>query len=368
MQVKDIARALEAVAPKTLQEEWDNVGLMVGNPEAEVKKILLALTPSEDILDEAVRLGADMVVSHHPFIFKAMKNITTESALGRMVHKAIKNDVAIYSAHTNLDIAQGGVNDCLAQALGLGEVEGLVQTSAEHRFKLVVFVPEDAREKVKAAMFAAGAGAQGAYSACAWETLGMGQFQPEDGAQPFLGTCGQLEKVREVRLEVLVDAHNLDGVVNAMKEAHPYEEVAYDVFDNGSLGQTHYLGRIGTLKEATPLGAWLEQVKTILSVPVLSYVGDENTLIKKVALCGGSACEFMSAAQARGADVYLTGDMKYHDAQAAAECGMCMVDGSHFATEIFILKAVKTLLEASFRDALDVIIADNERSFIKYKV
>ena len=367
MQVKDVVRAMEAHAQKKLKEEWDNVGLMLGNPDAEVGRILLALTPSEAVVAEAVEKGCKMIVSHHPFIFKGMKNITTQTALGRMVYTCIKNDIAVYSAHTNLDIARGGVNDVLAQRLGLQNICGLVETSTHKCYKLVVFVPETDAEAVKSAMFAAGAGEQGAYKNCAWQSLGSGQFLPLDGAHPHLGDVGQVEHVDEMRLEVLVDEDKLGAVEAAMLAAHPYEEVAFDVFESLAAADKEYLGRMGTLPEAKPLGAWLKEVKTALGLEVVSYAGREDKIIERIAVCGGSACEFLSVAQAKGCDVYVTGDMKYHDAQQAVESDMCMVDASHYGSERPVLEMIQAWLKHDLGDAIEVVIADNEESFIKYQ-
>ena len=319
MQVKDIMQALEKLAPQQLKEDWDNVGLQLGDPNAEVRRVLLALTPSLAVTEEAVRRQADLIVSHHPFIFKGVKSLRTDSAIGRMSQLCLKHDIAIYSAHTNLDIARGGVNDVLAERLGLVDVEGLAETARKPRYKLVVFVPLSHLEQVKAALFAAGAGAQGAYEACAWTVQGTGQFRPQAGASPYLGTPGQLEQVKEARLEVLVDHDRLAAVLQA------------------------------------------------LGISVLAVAGPTQGRVERVALCGGSATEFLAQAKAAGADVYVTGDMKYHDAQQAVEMGLPMVDVSHYAGERPVLAKLAAYLQECFGTALDVVISEDEENFLQYR-
>lgn len=367
VKVKDIAGIVESLAPMRLKEEWDNVGLQLGDPEAPVQRILLALTPSLNVVEEAVALGADMIVSHHPFLFKGTKTLCTDTAIGAISRLCFKHDIAIYCAHTNLDIAQGGVNDVLAERLGLTDVELLAETERRVRYKVVVFVPLDHLEAVKQAMFAAGAGAQGAYEACAWTVSGEGQFLPKEGAEPFLGKVGCVERVDEARLEVLVDSERLPDVLAAMKKAHPYEEVAYDVFQNEASVVRQGLGRIGRLPSPKRLDAWLEDVKQCLDLSLLAFAGDGTRMVECVALCGGSATEFLSLAKAKGADVYVTGDMKYHDAQQALEMDLPMVDVSHFAGERPVLSRLQTLLKDACGGTVDVHISEKESNFIHYQ-
>lgn len=366
MQVKDIVRAMETLAPIHLKEDWDNVGLQIGGPEDKADRVLLALTPSEKVVEEAVERGCDMIVTHHPFIFKGVKTLRTDTVIGRMSHACIKHDIALYCAHTNLDIAQGGVNDVLAARLGLVNVRGLQQTAEAPRYKVVVFVPMTHAEAVKAAMFHAGAGAQGNYEFCAWSVVGNGQFAPKSGANPYLGEIGKVETVEETRLEVLVERAQLHAVIDAMLRAHPYEEVAYDIFVNKGSATRAYLGRIGELPSEMRLSDWLLQIKDVLNVPVVSVAGDAERMVKTVALCGGSACELLDDAKRAGGDVFITGDMKYHDAQRAIEMGMTMVDVSHFGGERPVLSALQSYLTETFNEGLCIEISEKEESFIKY--
>ena len=366
MKVKEITDILESFAPIQLKEDWDNVGLQIGHPEDEVNKVLLALTPSDLVIKEAIEKNVDMIITHHPFIFRGIKTLRADTAIGRMSRLCIKHDISLYCAHTNLDIAKGGVNDALAENLGLVNINGLERTETHPRYKLVVFIPETHLETVKTAIFNAGGGAQGEYKNCAWSTSGSGQFCPQEEASPYLGEVGRLETVEEIRLEVLVDEKDLNNVISAMKQAHPYEEVAYDVLRNEGQVQYEYLGRIGMLPTPKPLKEWLEDVKVALDIPVITYTGDPNRMIEKVALCGGSACEFITTAKDKGADVYVTGDMKYHDAQQAVEIDLPMVDVSHYSGERVVLKKLYTLLRDAFGNRLQMEISQDEESFIKY--
>lgn len=368
MQVKDIVRIMEVMAPPHLKEQWDNVGLQIGSMEDSVHHVLLALTPSEHVVMEAIERGCDMIVTHHPFIFKEVKTVCADTTIGRMSRACIKNDIALYCAHTNLDIAQGGVNDALASCLGLVNVRGLQKTTAIPRYKVVVFVPKSHEKIVKTAMFNAGGGAQGNYESCSWSVLGDGQFSPKTGAHPYVGNIGKVETVEEIRLEMLVDRSDLHAVIGAMIQAHPYEEVAYDVFVNEASVSHHYLGRIGELPSAMPLADWLLLVKEALDLPVIGVAGNMEKMIKTVALCGGSACDLLDDAQRAGADVYITGDMKYHDAQHAIEINMPMVDVSHYGGERPVLDVLQKYLLDAFEGKLAVEISKREENFINYMV
>lgn len=366
MQVKELVRAMETLAPTHLKEDWDNVGLQIGGPEDQVQHVLLALTPSEKVVEEAIERGCDMIITHHPFIFKGVKTLRTDTVIGRMSQACIKHDIALYCAHTNLDIAQGGVNDVLAARLGLEHIRGLQKTAETPRYKVVVFVPTSHVESVKAAMFQAGAGAQGDYESCAWSVVGSGQFVPKMGANPYLGEIGKVETVEEARLEVLVDRIHLHAVIEAMCCAHPYEEVAYDVFANEGSVSRAYLGRVGDLPVPMRMADWLSDVKQALNIPVVSVAGDTERMVKTVALCGGSACDLLGDAKYAGADVYVTGDMKYHDAQRAVEMDMAMVDVSHYGGERPVLVALQSYLLETFTEGLRVDISEKEENFINY--
>ena len=344
MKVSDVMSIMDAFAPQHLAESWDNPGLAIGDPEAEVHKILLALTPTLQVFEAAQARGADMVVTHHPFIFKGLKTLRTDRAAGRAADFCIRHGIAVFCAHTNLDIARGGVNDVLADRLGLVNVRDFVVTETVPSVKLVTFVPPDHAESLKQALFAAGAGSQGNYDACCWQTEGRGQFRPNAAAHPYLGRVYQVEQTPETRLEVLVDDDKLAAVLAAFRAAHPYEEPAFDILHNHGFVRRESIGRVGDLPQALPLGTWLEEVKQSLDLPLLRYTGPADRMIRTVACCGGSAAEYLADAARCGADCYVTGDTKYHNAQAALEMGLALVDVGHFGGERPVLEKVRDLL------------------------
>lgn len=365
MQVKDIIRIMDTFAPPRLAESWDNVGLAVGDPEMPVNRILLALSPSMDVFEAAAAQGANMVVTHHPFIFKGLKTLRTDTATGRAAAFCIRHDIAVFCAHTNLDITRGGVNDVLAARLGLTQVGDFVVTETAPAVKLVTFVPPDYSESVKQALLDAGAGCQGDYDSCARQTEGTGQFRPNEAAHPWQGRPGTLEHTAETRLEVLVDDDRLSAVMSALHAAHPYEEPAFDVLHNHGRVRRESIGRLGELPEPVRLGDWLRNVKQALGISTLRFAGDGDRYVRRVACCGGSAAEYLRDAHRCGADVYVTGDVKYHDAQAALELGTAIVDVGHFGGEHPVLETVRTLLEREGGQELGVEIWSGERDFLK---
>ncbi|WP_371369663.1 GTP cyclohydrolase 1 type 2 [Sporomusa rhizae] len=335
---------LEKLAPKHLAEEWDNVGLLVGNPEQLIHKAIVALDVDGDVVDEALTVGADMIVAHHPLIFKGIKNIRADLPLGSLLTKLIKNGIAVYAAHTNLDSAPGGVNDILAQKLKLTDIKALTSVHQDKLCKLVVFVPVSHVEKVRMTMSEAGAGHTGNYSHCSFATEGIGSFLPLAGTNPYIGKTGSLEFVPEYRLETIVPMHLKTQVINAMIAAHPYEEVAYDEYLLLNSGASYGLGRIGGLAEPVSLEMFIGQVKAALNITAVKAAGSVTTKITKVAVCGGSGADLIKNAVNAGADVLITGDVKYHEAQQAVAEGLAIIDAGHFATEQPVVECVASYL------------------------
>lgn len=341
-----VMNALEEIAPRHLAESWDNVGLMVGSPAQEVRKILVCLDASEAVVDRAARDGFDLIVAHHPLIFKPLKQLRTDLPQGRVLAKLVKRDIAVFAAHTNLDTADGGVNDVLAALLSLDRVEPLTSTHQEPMVKLVVFVPRSHAEAVRMAIGEAGAGFIGKYSHCSFEVAGTGNFLPGESARPFIGKAGTMETVEEIRLETILPDKITRRVLKAMRAAHPYEEVAYDLYPLRNAGKSTGLGRIGALREALTLDDFGKSVKAALRGGDIRVVRSGERLIRKVALCGGSGAEFIAKAAYAGADVLVTGDVKYHEAQKAVELGIHVVDAGHFGTEFPMVRALAAKLEA----------------------
>jgi dinuclear metal center YbgI/SA1388 family protein len=271
-------------------------------------------------------------VTHHPLLFKPLRRLTPEDPVGRVAWQAVHDGVAIVSAHTNLDVAADGLNDWLAARLELTTVEPL-QPATGHLLKLVVFVPADHAEVVAEALFAAGAGHIGGYDQCSFRTAGFGTFRPGPGTTPFIGEAGRRERVEEVRLETVVPQRRLGRVLEKLIKAHPYEEVAYDLVPLANTLPDAGLGRIGQLAEASTLMMLADRLKVALGCQSVRLVGEPGQMVGKVAVCGGSGAGLIPAAKRSGADVLVTGDVKYHDARLAEDLGLALLDAGHFATE-----------------------------------
>lgn len=340
-----IAATMEKLAPLRLAEEWDNVGLLVGEPGAGAERILLTIDITPEVIAEAVELAAGLIVTHHPFPFRPGKTIRTDRQDGAMLASLLKHDIAVYAAHTNLDAAVGGVNDALAGALGLVQVEPL-KAVQEHLVKIVVYVPDGHEENVWQAMAGAGAGHLGKYSHCSFQMTGTGTFLPKAGARPFVGEIGVLERVAEIRLETVAPANLSKHVIHAMLSAHPYEEVAYDVYPLENSQSIGGMGRVGRLSAPETLQKFAARVKEALNFNGVRCVGDRNKMISRVAVCGGSGMGLVGFTS--GADVLVTGDIRYHEAQAALAQGLCLVDAGHFATEYPVLESLQQWLENQF--------------------
>lgn len=345
--VGEIYSYLDRIAPFKQQEKWDNSGLLAGDKQQQVTKCLLALDITNDVVNEAVISGARLIISHHPIIFNPIKSVTAQSE--PVVYRLIKHDISAICAHTNLDLAQGGVNDVLAQALGLKQLKGLKSIPTDEYFKIVVFVPKKNAEDVKRAMAAAGAGALGNYTECSFEVTGKGMFRPGDQAHPFIGKLGTLKEVREARIEMICPKSRLSSVIATMKKAHPYEEPAYDVFINHALKDSISLGRIGVLDKPMSSEEFAAFVAQRIRAKGVRYIKGSSP-IKTVAVCGGSGGEYLSAAIAAGCDAYVTGDIKHNVFIEAKNHDFTLVDAGHFATEMLAISALKNRLQNQFSD------------------
>lgn len=368
VKVQAICEAIELLAPKYLAEEWDNIGLQVGNLRDEVKGILVALDVTPEILQQAITQNVQMIISHHPLLFRPLKSMRTDTVLGNMIKEAIKNDIAIYAAHTNLDSAREGINHLLAGNLGLQQIEILQVSHQEKLVKIVVFAPADYADDIRNAMAEAGAGWIGNYSHCSFQSKGIGTFMPREGTNPYIGRQGVLEKVDEWRIETIVQEKQVKQVLAAMIHAHPYEEVAYDLYALANNGDSLGLGRLGELSESSTVYTLANKVKEILHCPVVRLVGDEERTVKKVAVCGGSGASLIGKAVSAGADVLVTGDVKYHEAQEAAAQGLAIIDAGHFATEQIIVPILADYLTTYAREQdlkLEIFTA-RERDVFKY--
>ncbi|SHJ79615.1 Nif3-like dinuclear metal center hexameric protein [Desulfofundulus thermosubterraneus] len=359
----DIAAIIEEMAPLELAEPWDNPGWQLGDPGAPVRRILLCLDVNEAVCREALERDVQLIVTHHPLFFKEFKQIRMDRPGGVLVTGLIRAGVSVYAAHTNLDRCRGGVNDFLARRLGLQDIQVLTP-GKEQYLKLVVFVPLGHVDAVRSAIGAAGAGWIGNYSDCTFGVEGTGTFRPLEGTNPYIGRQGRLEQVREVRLETIVPRRLVERVVRAMLEAHPYEEVAYDLYPlanqvTPSIG----LGRIGMLLKALTLEEFVAFVKEELELPAVRWGGEKGRPVKRVALCGGSGGELWPRALALNADVFVTGDVGYHTARDMLAAGLAFVDAGHFGTERVILPALQEYLLRTCREkglAVECLLSDAE--------
>lgn len=333
MKVADVHQILEDWAPGHMAEDFDNTGLLVGDPQQEVSGILVSLDCLESVVDEAMDKGCNLIVCFHPILFKGLKKITGSSYVERTVIKAIQNRVAIYALHTRLDNHRQGVNDRICSELGLGQ-RRILLPKREELLKLVTYVPQEQAEELKKGLFAAGAGAVGRYEECSFSSKGEGQFKPTSKAKPHLGQQGKLEKVEEIQLQVLVEKAKQPQVHQALLNNHPYEEVAHEWILLQNDHQDIGMGMVGVFEEALKEETFLNLVQERFGTPVLRHSGLRQKPIKKVAVLGGSGAFAIGAALGCGADAYLTADLKYHNF-FEAENGLLLVDIGHYESEQF---------------------------------
>ena len=337
IRIKDITQALEAWAPKATQQSYDNVGLQVGDPDQEVENCLVALDLTPAVIKEAIETKADLIITHHPLIFRPLKAVTTSRWHGALIHQLIKHDIALYCIHTNLDAAYDGVSFALAEQLGLEKITFLRPTP-NAMVKLITFVPFSHLDAVRHSLREAGAGHIGYYEGCSFVVEGTGYFSPGENANPAIGTPGGAEeKVTEARVEVELPGWILPSAVKALHKAHPYEEVAYDVVALQKADTRTGMGAIGELHTPISLRSFLKRVTQRLASPSAQFVGDPLSNIQRVAVCGGSGSDLIGDALGQGADVYLTADVTYHrffevlNTQGAAQ--MALINMGHYETE-----------------------------------
>ncbi|HEY3307697.1 MAG TPA: Nif3-like dinuclear metal center hexameric protein [Desulfuromonadaceae bacterium] len=344
LKVSDILGIVNKIAPPELAESWDNSGLQLGEPNAEINRIMVALDPTPAVVDSALAASCQLLITHHPLIFRPQKNISTGTSQGRLIYTAIRGGLAIISIHTSYDIAEDGLNDLLAARLGLSECLPLQITTSQELVKLAVFVPETHLDQVRRALLPL-TERLGSYSDCSFAAPGEGTFTPLEGAAPFIGSIGVLEQVREQRVEFLISRNNLARAIKTLLAAHPYQEPAFDIYPLLNTGKKLGLGRIGRLSEPTTLAAFATTVANRLQTKGLRYVGAGDRQINKVALCSGSGASFLNAAVRAGADCLVTGDVKYHEAREAEDLGITLIDAGHFPSEQIMVAEVTGRLE-----------------------
>jgi dinuclear metal center YbgI/SA1388 family protein len=356
---------LERLAPTRLAAEWDNVGLLLGDQQGEVRQIMTCLTLTNQTAGEAIAAGAQLIVAHHPIMFRPVRQLTTGTAEGRMLLSLVRAGVAVYSPHTAFDNASRGINEMLAQRLGMVETRPIRQQAGVRQYKMVVFVPEKDLSCVADAMFATGAGQIGQYSQCSFRLLGTGTFFGSEAANPTVGQKGRREEVAEWRLEVICPEMRLEEVIRAMRRAHSYEEPAFDVYPLQPMPVGLGEARVGRLPAPAALEQLARQVKNVLKASAVQTVGDLNRRVETVAIVCGAGGDFLADALGAKVDVLFTGELRFHDYLAALDHGLSLVLPGHYATERFAVEELAKDLQSQFRDAR-VWAAQTERDPVNW--
>jgi dinuclear metal center YbgI/SA1388 family protein len=331
MKIKEVVKIIETIAPPFFKENYDNVGLLVGNEEMETGAILLTIDITEKVIDEAIAKKTPLIVSHHPIVFEGLKKITGKTYVERCLIKAIQNNIAIYASHTNLDAVQEGVNKKICDKLGLSNCR-ILEPRQGMLCKLVTFVPIDYLGKVRTAVFNSGAGHIGSYDACSFNSEGKGTFRAGDGTNPFVGEKGELHEENEVRFETVFKSYQEKEVVKALKEAHPYEEVAYDIYKLENIYHGAGMGMIGELEKPATEAEVLKKIKESFKAKCIRHTALLGKQVKTMAVCGGSGSFLLKKAIQAGADLFVSSDFKYHQF-FDAEGKILIADIGHFESE-----------------------------------
>ena len=369
MKLAEILPFLHNIAPLELAEDWDNVGLLTGDPQQDIKKVILTIDLTAEVLEEAKQKRANLILAYHPPIFSAIKKVLPDKGTSPLLYEVIRNGMAIYSMHTALDMAEGGINDLLAGILGITNPQPLAKTShAESgHYKVVVFVPVNEFETVSDAMFAAGAGVIGEnakYTKCSYRVDGTGTFECGSDSNPSIGTPGSYEEVNEYRLETIVPKARLNDVLNAMVAAHSYEEVAYDIYPLVQ-NVTHGLGRFGILDKPTKVADLIAEVKKQLKIDSVGLIGSPKAKVTKAAVGAGSCGCLISDVIAVGCDFFMTGELKHHDALQLQAAGVTTICTSHSNSERIILKRIAKQIKKEFKQ-LDAFVSIKDKDPFKW--
>lgn len=356
--ISQVIKHLEVLYPKHLAYDKDPIGLHVGNSNRQLTSVLVTLDVTLEVVEEAIKLGANLIVAHHPFIYRPLSQINTNTPKGKIIEYCLKHDICIYSMHTNYDIGKNGMNDLMADLLNLNGTRPLVATKREAYSKVAIYVPLTHAEVVKEALGNAGAGQIGQYSHCIFESQGTGSFMPLPGSQPYLGHVLELESVEEVKVEAVVQSSLVHQVIAMVKGVHPYEEMAYDVYSlDVTMPDAQYgLGRIGTLSETMLVTDYIEYIKKQFNLSHVRFVGKLDKKIKTVAVIGGSGGSYIHSAKSQKADLFVTGDLGYHDACDALDIGLNVLDIGHYA-EVVMKQHVASLINEAFASQATAEIA-----------
>lgn len=353
MKIKEIAQAVEEITPLGLAQGWDNVGLLVGDSSKTIKNILLTIDTTQAVVAEAKAQKADLILAYHPIIWDGLKRITADGETAH-IYELIKAGISVFCIHTALDVAASGVNDALANILGIENAKPIgdfVADPAGPQYKVVTFVPQNDVNTIANALYAAGAGAIGNYSHCGFQSNGAGTFKPLKGANPTIGKRGKIEQVNEIKLETVVASDKVTAVIAALRASHPYETPAFDVFQHCDVENKIGLGRIGNLKKPLSMQKAIANIKAATGCKAVGIVGPARRTVKKAAVCAGSCGKIINSVIAAGADLYLTGELKHHQALAAQEAGMTCICLSHTVSERFALKNLAKQLKKRLKNA-----------------
>jgi dinuclear metal center YbgI/SA1388 family protein len=363
LQLSEIIFELEKLANPSLQESYDNSGLILGNPSMIIKRAIITLDVTEKVMDEAIRTSSNLIIAHHPIIFGGLKKITGNNYVEKCVIKAIKNDIAIYAIHTNLDNIIGGTNSVLANKLGLKNLQVLTN-STEIFKKLVTYCPVNHVEKVRNAIFEAGAGHIGNYDCCSYNSSGKGSFRANEKANPFVGEIGQIHFEEEIRIETIFPTFLEKQLISALLAAHPYEEVAYDIFHLDNTSKNVGAGIVGDLETEEDEMDFLGKLKLITKTGCIKHTDLRGKMIRRVAICGGSGAFLIKKAKQAKADIYITGDIKYHEF-FDAENQIILADIGHYESENFIKELLISYINEKF-PTFAVLISEENTNPVNY--
>lgn len=363
MKVKDITDYIEAKIPLELQEDYDNSGMILGSPEQEIRAVMLCLDITENLLDEAISKNCNMIISHHPLIFKGIKRLTGSDDEQRMIIKAIQNHIAIYALHTNLDNALDGLNALICKKFGIIDYKILLPSRSQLN-KLVTFCPHEFAEKVRLSLFNAGAGHIGNYDCCSYNIRGQGTFMASEKAHPFIGEINKLHYEDEMRIEVIFPSFLEKELIRTLIENHPYEEVAYDVYSLKNIYGKSGAGLVGDLIQEQDLFNFLGSIKEITGIPIIRHTIPTGKKIKRVAVCGGSGSFLIQEAISEHADLFLTADLKYHDF-FRSQNNLVIADIGHYESEQFVKEWIYSVLIEKF-STFAVLISETNTNPVKY--
>jgi dinuclear metal center YbgI/SA1388 family protein len=343
--IAGIIAAMETLAPLELADKWDNVGLQVGQKERPVRNIWVALDPAPDVVSDASKNDVDLLITHHPLIFKPLRSINFDTPIGSIIEMAIRHKIAIFVAHTNLDNATDGLNEVLARRIGLKNLKVLAKARKTEIYKLVMYVPATYEQEVLHSLFETKAGKIGSYSCCSFRNHGKGTFRPESSAKPFVGEIDEISHANEIRIETVVRENDLDSVIEHIKKSHPYETMAYDIYPLVTAENRHGPGRIGALDESTELASFAQSIKEKLRLNSVKVAGKPDLSVSRAAICTGSGSSLMNDFFSSGAQVFISGDLKYHDARAVETANLGLIDIGHFASEHLIVEVLADRLK-----------------------